>query len=222
MKIEIGEKRPENYKENWPGEYDIFSHFEFIAGVPAPIFMITTLKENGMPNACLHSWSTFSGDSGGFFAIMTGLMQTTHTYRNILRDGEFCINFLRPEYYDNCLETIRQNEDFMDEISAGGLTAEPSQTVKPPRIKEAFLTFECTLESHTDLTGKGINSMIIGKVRHASVDSKRKNIEYICSPESYIYNVHSPKNPETGVGEESSIAYLQIFKPAEEALPDMI
>lgn len=53
MKIEIGSSKPEKYKEYWPGQYKVFSHFEYIAGVPQPLFVISTLKENGKPNLCL-------------------------------------------------------------------------------------------------------------------------------------------------------------------------
>ncbi len=211
MKFEIEEIRSENFAEEWPGQYDIFSHFEFACGVPSAMFLITTLKESGMPNACLHAWSTFSGDSGGFFAVMPGLMQCTHTYRNILRDKEFCVNFLSQDYYDRCAKTIAQNGEETDEFAAGGFTAEPAKTVKAPRIREAFLTLECTLESVSDLSGKGLNSMIIGRVRHAVVDQEH-TIDNICSDRGFMFNVHSPKDPTTGKGSQSAVAQLQVVK----------
>lgn len=211
MKFEVGETRSEAFAEDWPGQYDVFSHLEFACGVPSVMFLITTLKENGKPNACLHAWSTFSGDGGGFFAVMPGLMQSTHTYRNILRDKEFCVNFLSPDYYDRCIETIKQNGDDVDELAAGGFTAEPAKTVKPPRIREAFLSYECTLESSSDLSGKGCNAMIIGRVRHAAVDEGRGMAE-ICGENGFMFNVHSPKDPETGKGGQSAVAQLRAVK----------
>lgn len=211
MKIEIDEKRSENFMEDWPGQYDIFSHLEFACGVPSVMFLITTLKENGKPNACLHAWSTFSGDSGGFFAIMPGLMQSTHTYRNILRDKEFCVNFLSPEYYERCIKTIEQNDDDLDELFVGGFTAEAARTVKPPRIAEAFLSYECTLETASDLSGKGLNAMIIGRVRHAAVDQNH-SISEICGKDGFAFNVHSPKEPATGKGSQSAVAQLRAVK----------
>lgn len=50
MKIEIEEKRPDNFKEYWHGQYYIFSHFEYVCGIPSVMFAITILKENGKPN----------------------------------------------------------------------------------------------------------------------------------------------------------------------------
>lgn len=212
MKTEIGETRPDNYKEDWPGQYDVFSHFEMVSGVPSVVCMITTLKKNGKPNACLHAWSAFSGDSGGFFAILTGLLRHTHTYQNILRDKEFCVNFLNPDYYESCIKTIQHNGEDDDELLMGGFTADPAKTVKSPRIREAFLTYECTLEGESDLSGAGVSSMIIGRVRHAAVDDGYSLVDTICSGNGFMFNVHCPKDPKTGDGRQSAVAKLQIVR----------
>ncbi len=212
MKVEIGNSKPDYFRECWPGQYQIFSHFEFAGGVPSVLFLITTLKENGKPNVCLHAWSAFSGDGGGFFAILTGLMQHTHTYKNILRDKEFCINFLAPSYYDSCIKTIEENGENTDEISIGGFTAEPSKVIKPPRIREAFLTYECTLESFADLSGSGINAMIIGRIQHAAVDEGHNGVTALCGDKGFMINIHSPKDPKNGEGSQSAIASLQVVK----------
>ena len=43
---------------------------EFVMTVPSPLFLVTTYKSNGQPNACMQSWATFtSADRGnGFYA----------------------------------------------------------------------------------------------------------------------------------------------------------
>lgn len=203
MKTEVGMERPSHYREYWPGMYDLFSHYEFVSNVPQPLFLITTLKENGKVNACFHSWSAFSGDSGGFFAVMPGLMTHTHTYRNILRDQEFCVNFLSAEYYDACRTTIQENGEDIDELHAAGLTAEASSVVKPPRVAEAFLSFECKLHSDTDLSGKGITTMIVGQVVNAAVEGTHSDVAELCGEKGFMVYVHAPKNPATGEGVEA-------------------
>lgn len=212
MKIEIGETKPAHYTEYWPGQYKCFSHFEYVSGVPHALFLITTLKANGKPNACFHSWSTFSGDRGGFFAVMPGLMQHTHTYQNIRREKEFCVNFLSFDYYASCGVTIRENGEDTDELAAAGLTAEPARLVKAPRIREAFLSFECTLESVTDLSGQGIAAMIIGRVRLAAMVDGHHALDAICGQPGFMFNIHSPKDPRSGEGEMSAVANLHIVK----------
>jgi flavin reductase (DIM6/NTAB) family NADH-FMN oxidoreductase RutF len=210
MKYEIGEQKPANLKEYWPGQYDIFSHFEYLSGIPHALFLITTRKENGKANACYHCWSAFSGDSGGFFAVLTGLMQHTHTYKNILREKEFCVNFMPADYDPHCWKTGEKNAEDVDELEIAGLTAEPAKVVNAPRIKEAFLTFECKLEQFSDLSGKGISAMIVGRVVNAAVDKSHKDIAAVC--DHFTFYIHAPKDPATGEGEAEAHAKLQTYE----------
>ena len=217
MKYEFGTERPEQLKEYWPGQYELFSHYEYLSGVPHALFLITTRKENGMANACYHTWSAFSGDGGGFFVVLTGLMQHTHTYKNILREKEFCVNFLSPAYDAQCKKTIVDNGDEVDEIVSSGLTTEAARIVAMPRVKEAFLTFECLLESVSDLSGKGVSAMIVGRVVNAAVDENHKDIASWCK--NFTYYIHAPKDPATGEGEDEAWAVLAPYgvpKPKDE------
>ena len=44
MKIELDAERPENFRVEWDGQYDIFSYLEFVCSVPSPMFLVTTRK----------------------------------------------------------------------------------------------------------------------------------------------------------------------------------
>lgn len=179
MKIEIPNKIPEHFVENWPGKFEIFSQYEDILGIPHVVYLITTIKGNGLPNVAFGGWSSFWGDKGGFFALLP-LMQKTHTFENITRDKEFCINFINLKYVENCWDTIKNNHYNVDELAVGGFTAEKSHIISVPRIAEAFMSLECVLESEKDLSGAGVNSLVIGKVIHAAVDEN-----YLVSGEKY-------------------------------------
>ena len=48
MRIELPAVPPESIKEQWPGQFSVFSYYAFVIDVPAPVFIITTLKENGL------------------------------------------------------------------------------------------------------------------------------------------------------------------------------
>ena len=78
MKIEISEAFPEHFRPAYPEEFELFSHFETTAGIPSPLFAITTWKENGLPNVCFHAWSCFHGDKTAFFAVMGNPVSYTH------------------------------------------------------------------------------------------------------------------------------------------------
>jgi len=216
MKIEIGNLKPEFLKETWPGQYSFFSYFEYLCGIPHVLFLITTLKENGKSNVCFHSWSSFSGDGGGFYAVMPGLGQHTHTYNNIMRSKEFCVNFISAKYYDAGIKSINENSYDINEIEASGLTPEVSAIIKAPRIKESFLSLECKYEMDMDLSKAGETSLMIGRVMHIASDEEyAKGIDAKYGEKGFMYNIHAPKNLLNGEGETSGIASLNILKKFE-------
>jgi len=212
MKIEIGSTKPDNFVDRWPGEFNIFSHFEMALGIPHCLFLITTLKENGKPNACFQSWSSFCGDSGGYFVI-TPLLQKTHTFLNILRTKEFCINFLSARYFDACYETVFNNSEDTDEIAVGGFTAEQASCITVPRIREAFLSLECILQTTLDLSGKAISSLIIGKVLSAAMDEEYINgSEKKYGQDGFMYYLYDLKDFASGDQGERKVASLKIIR----------
>jgi len=214
MKVEIGTERPDHFKESWPGEYSYFSHYEHGAIVPQVLSLITTLKENGKPNAAFHAGTVFAGDPTGYYAMMPGL-SFSHTYTNILRDKEFCINFLSSEYYDACKKTVEENGDETDEISAGGFTPEPCKTIGGFRIKEAILSFECKLTSVQDITGQNHLFLVIGQVQLGIVDERCHTLEHICGAKGFMYNIPAAQNPLKTERMPTAAAFLTPFMVKE-------
>ncbi len=206
MKREIGATKPDSLKEEWPGQWNIFSHYEQFCCVPGALYVITTKKESGKINAGWFSSASFHGDGGGHFAVLPGIMQFTHTYRNILREEEFVVNFLSSKYDTHCRKMIVNGGDDVDELETAGLTAEASEQISTPRIKEAFLSFECKLESVTDLSGKGMNALVIGRVVNAGVDENHSSIPFICK--DFTYNIRAMSDD----GEANSFARLETYE----------
>ncbi len=216
-KIEMGTVKPENFTAAWDGQYSFFSHLEYACGIPNLLFAITTVKENGKPNVCFHSWSTFCGDGQAFHAILGGLGQHGHTCKNITRTGEFVVNFLSKDYYDSLIATIHKNGEDQDEFEAGGFTAENAETVGVPRIGEAFLCLECKLDQTLDLSGAGIISLVAGKVTHIAMQPEYAlGIDKKYGEAGFMYNIHSPKNLVTGEGNTGGIAILDIIRKESE------
>jgi flavin reductase (DIM6/NTAB) family NADH-FMN oxidoreductase RutF len=218
MKFEIGEKRPENFKTYWGGQYEVFSHFEYACAIPSILFAVTTLKENGKPNVNFHGWSSFTGDGDGFFAVLGGVFQGSHTYANIMRTGEFVVNFISKDYYDACSATIKNNKAEDDEFEAGGFTQEPSKTVSCPRIAEAFMNLECRFEKQVELSGAGKIVLMIGRVKHIALQEEYAK-EYIegnagerFGDNGFMLSIHQPKNLATGEGKDSGIAVLKAVR----------
>ena len=211
MKMEIGKDFQAKYLPSYPEEFELFSHFEFTAGIPSVLFAITTWKENGKPNVCFHAWSCFHGDKTAFFAVMGGLYQHTHTYANIQREKCFCINFLPIHCYDQLTNTIRHNAYEADEFEIGGFTLAHAKAVHAPTIAEAFVTVECALKDSRDLSGAGITAMVTGEVQHISVEREyAQGYEKRYGKDGFMLLIPAPQDLITGEPAQSAIATVHI------------
>jgi flavin reductase (DIM6/NTAB) family NADH-FMN oxidoreductase RutF len=199
MKHEIGIQQPSCLVEDWPGKYDVFSWLEYVITVPNPIFLVTTRKANGAANANLHSWGLLVGEQDHYSSLLA-LLDHTHTCANIMREGEWCLNFPSVKDYPQCFETIRRNGPENDEIADAGLTAEPSRTVLAPRIAECAINLECKLAWHRPLYEDSQWHLFLGRVLHVAVDEAAMAIDPDQRLEalSLMYNVRGTVNPLNG------------------------
>lgn len=212
MKREMDMTSAPLFYQNWAGQFESFSHMEFACAIPQVLFLISTVKDNGKPNLCFHSWSCFGGDAGGYFAVMQNVPHLSHTYRNIVREGEFCINFVSAQYYPNCIATIQSNAPADDEFEAGHFTPEPARTVKAPRVRESFLSLECELACNVDLSRQGLHSMIIGRVRNAAADEAYiEGLDKRFGKEGFMFNIHEPADYATGQLLDTHAATLDVL-----------
>lgn len=212
MKYEFENKKPEKFETTWEEQYEVFNWAEFLIGYPMPVFLITTYKENGLPNACFHSWSTFTGDGGGHFCIMGGIpIEYGHVIKDIMRDKEFCINFPNRDIWEHCYRTIENNQDEMDEITESGLTVETAVAINAPRVKECFLNLECILEWVKPLYEGSRYCVVCGRVKHIAMDDEYfdQHKKGLYGKDGYIINIHSPKNPLTGETLENRPGYVE-------------
>lgn len=199
MKHEIQVGTPENLQEIWPGSYKLFSWLEYVVNIPHPIFLITTRKANGASNACLHSWGFLVGDRNNYTSII-GVLNYYHTTKNILREGEWCLNYPSVDDYEACFETIHVNEADNDEITCAGLTVKSSQVIRAPRIAECPINLECKLEWHRPLYEDSQWVLMAGRIVHVAMDEKAlasdptdrmKNLRL-------MYNIRGTINPVSG------------------------
>ncbi|MEA3239836.1 MAG: flavin reductase [Candidatus Bipolaricaulota bacterium] len=100
-----------------------------------------------------------------------------HTYDNILRMGEWCINLPVMEQREQCQKSIEYNGTDNDEITDAGFTVEPSRVILSPRITECLANMECTLEWHRPLFGEGGQHVFVGKVVHVAMDERACAVE---------------------------------------------
>ena len=219
MKHEIDIAQPEYLIEDWPGKYEVFSWLEYVVTVPNPIFIVTTRKPNGAPNAQLNSWGFLIGEKGNYSSLLA-ILDNSHTYANILREAEWCLGFPSFDHNPQCFETIHCNAPDNDEITEAGFTVELAKIVQAPRIAECSVNLECRLEWHRPLYESSHWHLFVGRVLHLAVD------EAVMVPDpvermqamGLMYNVRSTVNPMTG--EQYGPNTLGLLSKVEKIFPE--
>ena len=151
---------------------------------PRPIAWVTTLSEDGVVNAAPYSFFNVMGHEPPTVTI--GLLrgpraQFKDTAANILATGEFVVNLVSFALADAMNLTCMDAPPDVDELAAAKLEAVPSVSVKPPRIGEAPVSFECRVLA-SRVTGPR-QMIVVGSVVHAHVadrfviDSMRCHID---------------------------------------------
>ncbi len=195
-----------------------FNWMDFVTAIPAPLFVVTGYKPNGLPNACLQSWACFSGTAQNFYAILSNVNKGGHMYASLKETGVCALNFPSAAVYDRCVQTIANNQAEADEITASGLTVEKAVAVSAPRIVECFLTLECRYAWEHDLQEGGHQALVCLQVVHIGMDETHLDAATPArfGEKGYLYNVHYPVNPETYVGaSRDSIAVLNILREGD-------
>ena len=178
------------------GQYG-FSWKEFVMTVPSPMFLVTTYKSNGKPNACMQSWATFtSADRGNrFYAILASVNKKGHLYQSLKETKQAVINFFSAEYHSLCMATIQNNQFDTDEITSSGLTVTKAEWVNAPVVKECFMNLECEYVWEKEVVSGDDHVMICLEVIGAHIDEKYLSDK--TGDNGLLYNIHYPLNPES-------------------------
>ena len=147
--------------------------FEFLTGtvVPRPIALITTQSPDGVVNAAPYSFFNIMGIEPPVVACTVlpspggGLKDTG---RNIRATREFVVNLVSEEMAEAMNITCIDAPPEIDELTLAGLTPAASQAVRPPRIAESPVSFECRVL--TSLVTGPRQTAVIGRVVRAHVD----------------------------------------------------
>jgi flavin reductase (DIM6/NTAB) family NADH-FMN oxidoreductase RutF len=170
MKINFPVIPPGDIKPGWEGQFHIFSWYNFIVNIPSAVYIITTTKENGLPNAQLNAWGMLIG-SGSEPKFLLQLMNNSDTLRLINLNHEFVVNFPSFDLKPLFIQTTAHYPFEVDEITASGLTPEPGQIISAPCVKECYAHFECVLDWYQAVeTQHPINTLVVGSVVSASIE----------------------------------------------------
>jgi len=186
-------KKMETYGSTW---------MDFVTAIPSPLFVVTSYKSNGKPNACMQSWACFSGSGKGFYAILSNVGKRGHLYRTVKEKGEAVLNFPSADIYPLCMDTIRNNGFEVDEITLSGLTAEPATTVNAPRIKECFLALEGRFAWEHEIAEGSGSVVMCFEITNVCIEESHLDEDQLgrYGESGYLYNIHYPVNPEAFEG----------------------
>jgi len=97
---------------------------------------------------------------------------TKHTLENILETKEVVINVVNYSIVNQMSQSSIEYPKGVNEFIETGLTQVDSIKVKPPRVKESPISFECIVEKVISMGDSGgAGQLIIAKVVYIHVDS---------------------------------------------------
>lgn len=145
------------------------------AVTPRPIAFASTIDKNG--NINLSPFSFFNVFSANppiliFSPARRGRDNTTkHTYENVLEVKEVVINIVNYDMVQQMSLSSTEYPKGTNEFIKSGLTAVPSEKVKPPRVSESPVQFECKVNEVIQL-GKegGAGNLVICEVLKIHID----------------------------------------------------
>ena len=86
-----------------------------------------------------------------------------HTLKNVRETGEFCFNVVTQPVWKEMVDSANAIPEEDCEFEKTGLTPIPSVKVKPPRVKEVPIHFECKLHQVIEL-GPNRHPLVIVEV----------------------------------------------------------
>src|SRR5579864_1589067 len=151
--------------------------------VPRPIAWVSTLSASGQPNLAPFSFFNCVCVDPPLLAFAPGLRapkeanaphgEPKDTLRNVRETREFVVNVVPYELREAMNATSGEYDPTVNEFDLAKLTPQPSQLVRPPRVGESPVSFECNLHQILDFsTAPTSSSLVIGEVVAVHIDEK--------------------------------------------------
>ena len=144
--------------------------YQFLVGVVTPrrIAWVTTLSPTGVVNLAPFSFFNAFGANPPIVVFSPTLRRDgskKDTHLNLEKLGEFVLNAATAPLAEKVNLTSKEIPADESEVSLAGLTTVPSLKVKPPRIAESPVHFECIVRQITPCgSGPIAANLVIGEV----------------------------------------------------------
>lgn len=160
-----------------PDEVPWKSIYKIMIGsiVPRPIGWISSLSQEGKANLAPFSFFNAVCANPPTILFCPGVRssdrQPKDTLFNVRETGEFVVNIVTAPLAQAMNVTSTELPGEIDEFIVAGLTKSPSMVIRPPRVAESPVHFECRVHQIIEIgTEPGGGSVVIGDVVHIHVD----------------------------------------------------
>lgn len=154
-----------------PGDLKPPQVYKLLTGsiVPRPIAWVSTVDADGNPNLAPYSFFTAVCAEPPTILFCPGYRYSDDgqkdTYHNVQITEEFVVNFVNEATAEAMNTTAVEAPAEVNEFERANLTPVASKIVKPPRVKESPISFECTLNQVVTINGGfGGGHIVIGTV----------------------------------------------------------
>ena len=148
---------------------------------PRPIAWVSTMSASGQFNLAPFSFFNCVCVDPPLLAFAPGLRrpkqaegvngEAKDTLRNIRETREFVVNVVTYELSEAMNLTSGEYDASVDEFELAKLTPQPSKVVRPPRVAESPVSFECKLHQILDFSPTPTSSsLVIGEIVSIHMD----------------------------------------------------
>lgn len=166
----VGDKPqdPERFQAIDLGLQDPDARYRLLTGavVPRPIALVSTICTGGLVNLAPFSQFMILAANPGLLGFSASRLAAgpKHTIANLRTIGELVINIAHSglaRQVQTCAEELSREAS---EADHAGLALMASEIVRPPRVAEAPIQFECTLDDMIEL-GDVPNTIVVARIR---------------------------------------------------------
>jgi flavin reductase (DIM6/NTAB) family NADH-FMN oxidoreductase RutF len=142
--------------------------------IPRPIAWVATIDENGIDNLAPFSFFNVVSEDPPhimFSTVRTG-NKNKDTLNNILANQQFVVNLVTEDVVEQMNTTSQPVAAEINEFELANVTPIESFYIKPKRVKESLVQFECEMVHHyfIEKHQNGGACIIIGKIITMHID----------------------------------------------------
>lgn len=172
-----------------PNDLDASAIYKLLTGaiIPRPIGWISSIDENGINNLAPFSYFNLVGEKHIMFSTAKNKGKNKDTLNNVLKNGEFVLNMVTEDVVEAMNLTSAELPAKEDEFQYANLTPIDCDLIKPKRVSESKISFECKMihnftMPHTENNGA---TMVIGEIIMMHFDDNVLLENYKINMENY-------------------------------------